>query len=1013
MTSLQPKTPWIGIAASLVLHAVGFSPVWGATVSWINASGGVWSSPSNWDSGVPGASDDAVITLAGTYTVTLDVNASVASLTLGGASGTQTLSASSRTLTLGGASAVNANGALTLSSSTVGGTGSLTNGGTLTMTGSAMNTALDNEGNLIVRASSTVNGALTTGVGTALRVQGGNLGTGTLTVANGFTNNGTVELTSILGAQAATLVVSSGTLINEAGRAINALAGTGGSRTLTAQIDNRGTLSVGTSLTINKASADHLSSGTIDVSGGNLTLTQTGTTPTFTNSGTLTIAAGRTVSANGGELIHTGTSPSGGGTLSLNSVTATLNSDLSNAGVALSVSSSTVNGPGTLIDAAGQTLDVWSSTVNAPLDNEGILNFQGNSTVNGTLTTGAGTTLRVQGSNFGTGTLTVANGFTNNGTVELTSIAGSQIANLAVTTGTLINAAGRTISALAGTGGTRNLTAELDNRGTLSVNSPLTLSKASADHLNSGTIDVSGGNLTLTQTGTTPTFTSSGTLTIAAVRTMSVTGGTVTNSATGLIRGGGTLDVGGTTFTNAGTISPGVSPAILSVTGNCPFSPTAALEIEIGGHVVGTDYDRLAVSGTASLDGALNVSFLPGFCAAAGDSFRVLTAATRSGTFAGGVHVSGKGNAVLAPHYDATGLTLLTLSNFFTLTASAGSGGTISPSGSVTVNCGGSQAFTITADPCHLITDVVVDGASVGPVSTYDFTNVTADHTISATFARIVYTINASAGPGGSIVPSGAVAVGCDASQGFTITPGGGFQISGVVVDGDSVGAVTAFTFPNVHANHTIAASFADVQPPSVQVIAPNGGETWDATSTRTVRWTATDNASVDSVNVDYSLHGTGGPWLSIQHGVAAVDSVDWTVPDVGTDSALVRVTAFDPASNSAEDLSDAAFRIRGPTGVPIVGQATLSLALAPNPTRGGPVHLRVSLPEAGGAAIEVLAVTGQRVWKSRVLGSSPGQRVVDWSGRDSRGRWVGPGVYIVRLRSPWGEKTTRLILLR
>ena len=84
MTSRQ-MNPWVGIAASLALQALCPSSAW-AAISWINASGGAWSNPSNWDGAVvPGALDSAIVTLAGTYTVTLDVNASVASLTLGGA----------------------------------------------------------------------------------------------------------------------------------------------------------------------------------------------------------------------------------------------------------------------------------------------------------------------------------------------------------------------------------------------------------------------------------------------------------------------------------------------------------------------------------------------------------------------------------------------------------------------------------------------------------------------------------------------------------------------------------------------------------------------------------------------------------------------------------------------------------------------------------------------------------------------------------------------------------------
>jgi hypothetical protein len=779
-------------------------------------------------------------------------------------------------------------------------------------------------------------------------------------------------------------------------------------------LDNQGTITVGTALTINKGSADHANSGTIDVSGGDLSVTQSAITPTFTNSGPLTIATGRTVSVTGGELIYDG-GLSGGGTLSLSSnLTATLNADLSNASVVLGATSTTFNGPGSLIDAAGKTLTLTSCTINAPLDNEGTLIVQGTSAVNGAFTSGTGDTLRVQGNPaVGASALTFADGFTNNGTVELTTVGGSSSASLAVTNGTLVNDSTRTIDVLVGSGGGRTLTAQLDNQGTLSVGTALTINKASADHVSSGTIDVSGGNLTLTQSGTTPTFTNSGPLTIAASRTLTATGGTVTNAAAGVIRGAGTLNVSGTTFSNEGTVSPGVSPAILSVTGNCPFSATATLEIEAGGIIAGTDYDRLAVSGTATLAGTLDIAFSPGFCPASGDSFRVLTAGVRAGTFSA-INVSGEGNAVLDPQYDATGLTLVTLSNSLAITASAGPGGAISPSGAVAIDCGSSHVFTITPDSCHQIADVLVDGISVGPVSQYTFTNATTSHTISASFALKIFTITASAGTGGTITPSGAVPVGCSAGQSFTIAPGAGFQISGVLVDGSPVGAVANYSFTNVMADHTIAAAFRDVAPPSVEVVVPNGGEMWNAQSVHTIRWTASDNVGVDSVNVDYSIHGLGGPWLPIQHGVAGVDSVVWTIPNVGTDSAAVRARAYDAAANNATDLSNGLFRIVGPTGVSSERPpAALALRLAPNPAGASPVHLRVSLPGAGEAAVEVFTVSGQRLWKARLSATSPGEQDVIWGGRDSGGNDVAAGVYFVRLLSPWGQRTERLVLLR
>ena len=72
-----------------------------------------------------------------------------------------------------------------------------------------------------------------------------------------------------------------------------------------------------------------------------------------------------------------------------------------------------------------------------------------------------------------------------------------------------------------------------------------------------------------------------------------------------------------------------------------------------------------------------------------------------------------------------------------TITASAGSHGTISPFGNVIVNQGSDKSFTITPDTGYSINDVLVDGSSAGAVSSYTFTNVTQDHTISVTFTSV------------------------------------------------------------------------------------------------------------------------------------------------------------------------------------------------------------------------------------------------------------------------------------
>ncbi|MHB8767186.1 MAG: InlB B-repeat-containing protein, partial [Deferrisomatales bacterium] len=71
----------------------------------------------------------------------------------------------------------------------------------------------------------------------------------------------------------------------------------------------------------------------------------------------------------------------------------------------------------------------------------------------------------------------------------------------------------------------------------------------------------------------------------------------------------------------------------------------------------------------------------------------------------------------------------------YTVAASAGAGGAISPSGSVTVSHGGSQTFAITASAGYQVADVKVDGVSVGAVTSHTIANVTANRTIAATFS--------------------------------------------------------------------------------------------------------------------------------------------------------------------------------------------------------------------------------------------------------------------------------------
>ena len=147
--------------------------------------------------------------------------------------------------------------------------------------------------------------------------------------------------------------------------------------------------------------------------------------------------------------------------------------------------------------------------------------------------------------------------------------------------------------------------------------------------------------------------------------------------------------------------------------------------------------------------------------------------------------------------------------NTYTITATSGANGTVTPAGTITVSYGGSQVYAITPNTGYRVSDVLVDSLSQGALTNYTFTNVVANHTISATFVINTYTITATSGANGTVTPAGTTTVSYGGSQVYAITPNTGYHIAGVLVDGISNGTISGYTFTNVAANHTISATFA------------------------------------------------------------------------------------------------------------------------------------------------------------------------------------------------------------
>ena len=74
--------------------------------------------------------------------------------------------------------------------------------------------------------------------------------------------------------------------------------------------------------------------------------------------------------------------------------------------------------------------------------------------------------------------------------------------------------------------------------------------------------------------------------------------------------------------------------------------------------------------------------------------------------------------------------------SYYTIKATAGAGGSISPSGNVSVREGRDQTFTITPDKGYAISNVKIDGKSIGSVKSYTFENVSRTHTIEVVFMK-------------------------------------------------------------------------------------------------------------------------------------------------------------------------------------------------------------------------------------------------------------------------------------
>jgi methyl coenzyme M reductase beta subunit len=219
----------------------------------------------------------------------------------------------------------------------------------------------------------------------------------------------------------------------------------------------------------------------------------------------------------------------------------------------------------------------------------------------------------------------------------------------------------------------------------------------------------------------------------------------------------------------------------------------------------------------------------------------------------------------------------VTFTAAYTVTASAGAKGTISPSSAQIVNSGSSVTFTATPSTGYTVNGWSLDGSAAQTGgTTYTLSNVMANHTISVTFSILTYTLTPSSGSNGTISPNTAPTVNYGTSVTFTAMPNTGYAPAWWLVDGKPVQSGTAsFTLSNVTANHAVSVTFNIL----TYTLTPSAGANGTISP-----------STVKTVTYGSSLAFTATPGAGYAVGAWSVDGT--TVQTAGTSFVLSNVVA-------------------------------------------------------------------------------------------------------------------------
>lgn len=190
----------------------------------------------------------------------------------------------------------------------------------------------------------------------------------------------------------------------------------------------------------------------------------------------------------------------------------------------------------------------------------------------------------------------------------------------------------------------------INNAGQLLKSAGAQTSVIAADVNNSGDLDVKAGTLQFQGSW----VQSAGSTTIESG---AVLGAGLLSIAGGTLAGTGTIQA---TVVNGGMTSPGGSPGTLTLGPGQTYQQSAGgvLQIELGGHLPGAQYDQLIVGANARLAGTLELSLINGFVPQPGDQFQILTCGLETGSFSR-INAPAVSGTVWAAHYGTTNVSVV------------------------------------------------------------------------------------------------------------------------------------------------------------------------------------------------------------------------------------------------------------------------------------------------------------------------------------------------------------------